>query len=115
MYTKLLAHKRYVSDQLAKNLTLSERDSLYQYHRDQVHNFQHERLIHLLVTFFFALLFLLALVAFLLTPLESLRIPLGILTLILLCLEAAYIHHYYRLENSVQSLYELTERFASRD
>ena len=35
--------------------------NLGQYHNEAVHNFQHERFIHLIVTFFFAALLFLAL------------------------------------------------------
>ena len=74
---------------------------LARYHRTRVQEFQHERLIHLLVTFFFAGLFLASLAAFLATAAMG-------LALILFVLELAYIRHYYQLENGVQRLYELT-------
>jgi len=83
---------------------------LARYHRTRVQEFQHERLIHLLVTFFFAGLFLASLAAFLATAAMGLAMNclLGLLALILFVLELAYIRHYYRLENGVQRLYELT-------
>ena len=79
-------------------------------HRTRVQEFQHERLIHLLVTFFFAVLFLASLAAFLATAAMGLAMNclLGLLALILFVLELAYIRHYYQLENGVQRLYELT-------
>ena len=83
---------------------------LAHYHRTRVQEFQHERLIHLLVTFFFAGLFLASLAAFLATAAMGLAMNclLGLLALILFVLELAYIRHYYQLENGVQRLYELT-------
>lgn len=65
--------------------------------------FQHERLVHLIVTFFTGIgtiLFLLGFLAF-----EN--IPLLLLFLITLCLFVPYIFHYYYLENGVQKLYDL--------
>ena len=65
--------------------------------------FQHERLVHLIVTFFTGIgtiLFLLGFLAF-----EN--IPLLLLFLITLCLFVPYIFHYYYLENGIQRLYNL--------
>ncbi|MCH5325488.1 MAG: hypothetical protein J1E39_09795 [Eubacterium sp.] len=61
--------------------------------------YQHERLIHLIVTMSFALMFLLSL---LLTQISLTFLALSVLLLALLI---PYIGHYYYLENSVQELY----------
>lgn len=63
--------------------------------------YQHERLIHLLVTLAFGVFFLLALFMFLMVEGAGLLV-LAVLFLILLI---PYIKHYYFLENSVQKLY----------
>ncbi len=63
--------------------------------------YQHERLIHLLVTLAFALLFMISLLIFLLKG----GIGIAVLTLLFLALLIPYIKHYYFLENSVQKLY----------
>lgn len=110
MYKAILVHKEYIESRLAKPLKLAEREVLYKYHIDRVRDFQHERLIHLLVTLFFGFLLLISLAAFLLVTINELCLTLGILTVILFILELAYIRHYYRLENGVQSLYKLTEK-----
>ena len=60
--------------------------------------FQHERLIHLLVTLAFAVMTILALVASLS---QFYCLPLFVLFLVL---EVPYVFHYYRLENGVQKL-----------
>ena len=65
--------------------------------------FQHERLVHLIVTFMTAMgtiLFLLGFLAF-----EN--IGLLLLFIITLCLFIPYIFHYYYLENGVQKLYDI--------
>ena len=63
--------------------------------------FQHERLIHLLVTLAFAVMTILSL---LMTVQEFYFIPLFVLFLVL---EIPYVLHYYRLENGVQKLQRL--------
>ena len=68
----------------------------------QIGFFQHERLIHLIVTVTFALLLMLAVLASLFLP----QLPLFLLILLLLVLLIPYIRHYYILENGVQRLYQ---------
>lgn len=63
--------------------------------------YQHERLVHLLVTLFFAVFFLISL---------ALMLTIGgwgliTLTILFLGLLVPYIKHYYFLENSVQKMY----------
>ncbi len=65
--------------------------------------FQHERLVHLMVTFFVGISSILFLIGFLLVE----NIYLFVLFLITLCLFIPYIFHYYYLENGTQKLYEL--------
>ena len=65
--------------------------------------FQHERLIHLIVTFMTAVGMVLFMLGFLVIK-ELLLFVLFILTLALFF---PYIMHYYNLENGVQKLYEL--------
>lgn len=103
-------HSKYVQEQIENGLNSEERETLLQYHIERVRDFQHERLVHLLVTFFFAGLFLGSLTAWLFVSATQLFWPLSALTAILFVLELAYIRHYYLLENGVQSLYVLTEK-----
>ena len=65
--------------------------------------YQHERLIHLLVTLAFAAFFLIALFMFLSIG----GAGLFVLTLLFLILLIPYIKHYYFLENTVQEMYRL--------
>lgn len=69
----------------------------------QIGFFQHERLIHLIVTALFALLTVMSIFASLLMPEQLVLLLLDLLFIILL---VPYIAHYYRLENGVQKLYE---------
>lgn len=68
--------------------------------------FQHERLIHLLVTMLFALLTFGSLIAFLVTGF----FPVIALFVLFLALLIPYIFHYYHLENGVQQLYDLYDQ-----
>lgn len=110
MHPLILTHTKYIEAQLEKPLSENERHALLSYHTMRVHDFQHERLVHLLVTLFFGFLLVGTVAALLAQPLSELVMPLGILSIILLVLEIAYIRYYYVLENSVQSLYPLTEQ-----
>ena len=65
--------------------------------------FQHERLVHLIVTFMTVMGTILFLIGFL--ALEN--IGLFLLFLITLCLFIPYIFYYYYLENNVQKLYDI--------
>lgn len=65
--------------------------------------FQHERLVHLIVTMTFALLAMLSLALFAVTA-GLYFLPLFIL---FLALEIPYVFHYYSLENGVQKLQRL--------
>ncbi len=67
--------------------------------------FQHERLIHLIVTVAFSLIAM----GCVLYINVCFSIPLGILTLIFVIMSIAYIRHYYILENNVQKLYFLID------
>lgn len=64
--------------------------------------FQHERLVHLIVTFFVGVVMSVFFVGFLLTQ----NILVFILFCLLLCLFTPYIFYYYYLENNVQKLYD---------
>lgn len=68
--------------------------------------FQHERLIHLLVTLLFAILTFASLSLFLLTDF----LPMTAAFALFLILLVPYIFHYYRLENGVQKLYGLYDQ-----
>ncbi len=63
--------------------------------------YQHERLIHLIVTMSVGVFFMLALILYL----SQSGAGLLILTVMFLALLAAYLKHYYFLENSVQKMY----------
>lgn len=75
----------------------------------QIGFFQHERLIHLIVTVTFALLTMLSvMLSFQLETVMGFLLPLTFLILLI-----PYIRHYYILENGVQRLYAFYDRLSS--
>ncbi len=74
---------------------------LLQIHTQKIHDFQHERLAHLLVMILVALCTLACFLVIFITDKISI-IPLALVLLVLL---GFYIRHYYFLENKVQALY----------
>ncbi len=83
------------------------------YHNEMVRNFQHERAIHLAIMLFFIAITLIVMVgaafsiAFATIPFA---ITVSILAALLFILSAAYIKHYYFLENHIQKLYDITAK-----
>lgn len=75
----------------------------------QIGFFQHERLVHLIVTVTFSLLTVGTLIACLFIQ----QLALYCLTILFLVLLIPYIRHYYILENGVQKLYCLYEEMKS--
>lgn len=85
---KLLNSNKNIDDNVIKN------------HLTKINFFQHERLIHLLVTLFYALLFIVF------TILGFVHYLFFIVTLILMIFLICYVIHYFHLENGVQYLYK---------
>ena len=75
-------------------------------HFAQIAFFQHERLIHLIVTVLFALMTIL--VFFLAAT--NFALWTGVLLLLLLVLLVPYIKHYWLLENGTQKLYQYYDK-----
>lgn len=89
-----------------KKLTEEEQERLRRELLIQIGFFQHERLIHLIVTVTFALLT----VATLFISFFYQTFGLYLLILLFLVLLIPYIRHYYLLENGVQKLYEYYDK-----
>lgn len=81
-------------------------DFWLEYHEKHILFFQHERLVHFLVTFLFAILTVLSFGAdiFAFSP------AVFLLSLIFLTMTIFYIRHYYFLENYVQEMYIYYDR-----
>ena len=118
MDKKLRAYAEYI-----KKESKHPSKELIEFHLTQVQHFQHERLIHLIVTMFFALFMLIVFVLFIalaLTLGSDLGSKLilgctGLILLILLIVTLFYVRHYYQLENGTQELQDYTRILYERD
>lgn len=107
MEKRLKSYLAFLREQLLVEMTQQEKIDLKQDLLIQISFFQHERLIHLIVTVTFALLTVLTFFCTLFYQ----NIGIYLLLLLLLVLLIPYIRHYYILENGVQKLYQYYDEF----
>ena len=104
MEKRILAYRKRIDELLQKDDANWEK--VMEEHLTQVAFFQHERLIHLIVTVLFAILEIMSILGtVILTAMDCGNIALSIMTILLLVLLIPYIRHYYILENEVQKMY----------
>lgn len=115
MKKRILTYRKYIDSLLASDKQ-SDWKYIKQEHITQVAFFQHERLVHLIVTVTFAVLELLTVCAYVIVgALDStLSFPLLILALLIIVLLIPYIKHYYLLENEVQKMYVQYDMIAQK-
>lgn len=96
--------------------TRKDYEKLLQSHLDHIKFFQHERLIHLIVTALFAILAFLTFFAMLFISNITGEWNWGLTALFvaLLILLIPYIRHYYLLENGVQKMYRQYDEMLKR-
>lgn len=101
MRNRIISYSRKISQLIAEQPSDTNWNSVLNDLLIQIHFFQHERLIHLIVTVTFALLEMLSIFLSVFCELPAAII----LSIIILCLLVPYIRHYYLLENEVQKMY----------
>lgn len=106
MEQRILQYRKFMDEELLRlskeqNVTGEEISRIKKEHLVQISLYQHERLVHLIVTVTFALLEMLAI---LLTVVSGELFPI-LLSGALLILLIPYVRHYYILENEVQKMY----------
>ena len=106
MKERIIGYRKRIDALLAQPAEGTDWEAVLQEHLVQVSFFQHERLVHLIVTVTFAILTMLSLVAALMICNPALYA----LTLLFLVLLIPYIMHYYTLENEVQKMYVQYDR-----
>ena len=89
-------------NKLLQQDNIKNKDEIINNHLKQIEFYQHERLIHLIVTVFVGTMCVL----FLLTGLFLENILVLLLFLLTFILFVPYIFHYYALENGVQKMYD---------
>lgn len=90
--------------------TRKEYDTILKNHINQIAFFQHERLIHLIVTVLFAFLAVSIFIVCLFAP----SIPLYAMLILIIALLIPYIMHYFILENGVQKMYRQYDELVKR-
>lgn len=112
MEQQIREYEEFIAQKVKSKMSEADRRALAELHCETVTNFQHERLIHLLVTLFFALftiaMILVAASAVMTYGFKIEFLPLGLLVLVLVVITGFYLKHYYFLENHIQKLYKFT-------
>ena len=103
MERRLKNYIAYMEKLVHSALSDEEREKIRREMLTNIGFFQHERLIHLMVTLAFAMLLAFAIWGCVVIS----SIPFYIFFGLVLVLLAPYIRHYYILENGVQKLYKL--------
>ena len=98
----------YYEEKIKESLSKEEKERERAELLVQINFFQHERLVHLIVTVLFALLSVGSI--FITLCVTDLFGGLLILDMLFFTLLIPYIAHYYQLENGVQKLYEYYDR-----
>jgi hypothetical protein len=106
MRERLVGYRKRIDALLEKGADAADWRDVMEEHLVQIGFFQHERLIHLMVTLAFALMELMCAIACIVAP----GVLAGALMLLVLVLLVPYIVHYYHLENDTQKLYAQYDR-----
>lgn len=99
MEKRIINYRKYIDALLNKDD--NDWELLRREHLIQIQFFQHERLVHLIVTVLFALMEIITVIATVVSGYLWLLILAGVLMILLV----PYIRHYYILENEVQKMY----------
>ena len=105
------AVRKYIDLEM-KNAPLEKTLELLSEFETKIAYFQHERLIHLMVTLAFAAFLLFEIFSLFILPASFLYCGI-LLVLIFFGLTIGYIMHYYFLENSVQQMYHMRDEIRS--
>lgn len=89
-------------DQLLTQKEVKNSKQVLNDHLQQIQFYQHERLVHFLVTGLFAILTTLCFIG----AIALMHLGLLVLFFIFICLLIPYIFYYYTLENGVQKMYD---------
>ena len=101
------AVQKYIDEEMKDAPVEKTREMLSEF-ETKISYFQHERLIHLMVTLAFATWLLFEIYCLFVLPSEFLIAGI-LLVLIFFGLSVGYVMHYYFLENSVQKMYHMRD------
>lgn len=89
---------------LAKQDAGTDWNAVLAEHIDQIRFFQHERLVHLIVTVTFALVLMMLMI--LVFSIDEVSILIIVFFVFVVVMLLAYLFHYYILETSIQKMYK---------
>ncbi|OGQ85662.1 MAG: hypothetical protein A2289_05770 [Deltaproteobacteria bacterium RIFOXYA12_FULL_58_15] len=110
MWKYLKLHEAFIRGALAGDHGSICWPELYEFHAEQIRYMQHERLVHLLVTLFVAVFWMMTL-GFVFGQRTIAGLAAVALLLVLL---VAYLIHYFRMENGIQRWYHLQNRITEK-
>ncbi|WAM33993.1 hypothetical protein [Caldicellulosiruptor morganii] len=108
MLLKLMKEHLEMLKQINRSNSEQSKDFL-KFNHEMISYFQHERLVHLIITLFFSLLTFAGFLLTLVIRADNLLLLYALDTLFLV-LTVAYIIYYFRLENTLQQMYLLTRK-----
>ena len=116
MEKQIRDYEKYIKGRVREieELSFEEVHDLFRLHTETVRNFQHERLVHLLIMLFFVFLAVCLVFGTIIGIMAGwifggMFVALGVLDLLMVVLSVAYVKHYYFLENHIQGLYKYFE------
>ena len=109
MRERLLGYIDYIDKEIDKEMSDDDRNKLFENYMTNLKFFQHERIIHLIVTITFAMISVFCLVmSYLISSLGVMIFDLGMVIMTFF-----YVRHYFLLERGVQKLYTYYDRFCN--
>ena len=105
------AVRKYIDNDMKGSPVEKTREVLSEF-ETKIAYFQHERLIHLMVTLAFAFFLLFEIFSLFMLPVSFIYAGI-LLVLIFFGLTVGYVMHYYFLENSVQKMYHMRDEIRS--
>ncbi len=105
------AVQKYIDEEMKSSPDSKTKEVLSEFEK-KIGFFQHERLIHLMVTLTFAFFLLFEIFCLFMLP-SSFLVAGVLLVAIFFGLTIGYVMHYYFLENSVQKMYHMRDEMRS--
>ncbi len=110
MKKRILSYRKRIDEIINEDRPNTDWSDLLNEHLQQIEFFQHERLIHLMVTILFAIMAFLAIIlAYISKQLATFALFIAILILLI-----PYIKHYYLMENEVQKMYDQYDKILKK-
>lgn len=110
MKDQIQTYNNYIEDKLEKNDANENWETVSGDYLTKISFYQHERLVHLIVTALFAVMETIVVAAAVIAQ----SIGLIILAAAILILLVPYVAHYYFLENTVQKMYLIYDKINDR-